>query len=346
MKLNKLLFVVFALMWATISLASHTVKVYETNGQIFARIFRDENGVEKILFRVLPYTADRNPKGAVLRINGVTVKDWRAPAYEFEFNLDSDSLPALTGDLTIPWLKGDPDQKLDLKRFRVGVNTAEVFFVTVDDRGRIDRNKTAAASLQFSIEDDPTPAGQTFDAKQLDAAAKQGYKQGASDAAAAASGDNKKLKDQLAEKIAENNKLRDELAKLSKGQGQKDQGIVPVTTLNLYGLAFTPTGDMRNGYTREHYLLLAKRAMAGGKLDLSHPVKVRPGQSYMLLAVSSDKFTMVVANGDDVNSYDGVKVGDLVRYGRVLCFPQGIGKTTVTVSGQVVTFEAAGGMAR
>lgn len=349
--IRKLILVVFALLWATLSFASHTVKVYEMNGQVHAQVFLDENKVEKILIRALPNSADRTPKGAVLRINGVTVAAWKAPAYEFEFNLDSDSLPALTGDLPIPWLKGDPDQKLDLRRFRVGMNLAEFYFVTADDRGRLDRNKTAAASLQFTIEDDPAPTaattagGQQMTPGQLDAAIKAAYQQGANDAAKASTGDSSKLEGQIKQLLDENNRLR---AQLGSNSAPTTPTVSSGTNsaCQVFGVAFTPTGDMLRGYTREHFEMLARRAMDRGPLDLTHPCRVRQGQSFMLFVRSGSGFVMTVFNGDDVNDYQGCKVDGHFQYGRVLSFPQGITRTHVTIDGRVVAFETAGGMAR
>lgn len=210
--------VITALLISSSAQAGRYVLRYEEKGQVSVSIFTDAFGREKILFRALPLTADRTPGPAVLRLDGVYVAQWPTPAYEFEFDLTSPTIPSLDGELVIPWLKGDRNQKVDLRRLTQGVHTVEVYFASKDDRGRLDRNRTAAPATQFRVEEmEPTVAatteqGQPMTASQLDAAIKQSYEQGASAGREAWQKEREQLLQELQKATDELNELRRKVA--------------------------------------------------------------------------------------------------------------------------------------
>jgi len=222
--MKKLLVIIIALIMAIPAMAGRFVLKYEEKGQVSVEIFTDGFGREKIFFRALPLTGDRTPGPAVLRLDGVYVAQWRNPAYEFEFDLNAAAIPSLEGDLkkggelVIPWLKGDRFQKVDLRRLTVGIHTVEVYFASKDDKGRLDRNRTAAPATQFRVEEvDPPKAAETdggapLTASQLDAAIRQGYEQGVGEGKIAATQEREQLLAELKKATDELNELRRQVA--------------------------------------------------------------------------------------------------------------------------------------
>ncbi len=220
-KIRTIILVITALLItssAQVAQAGRYVLRYEEEGQVSVSLFTDGLGQEKILFRALPLTADRTPGPAVLRWNGVYVAQWPTPAYEWEFDLSTPNIPSLDGQLVVPWLKGDPRQRVDLRRLTVGVHTVEVYFASMDDRGRLDRNRTAAPATQFRVEEvEPeaaatTAGGQPMTPSQLDAALKQSYEQGATDGRESWQKEREQLLQELQKATDELNELRRKVA--------------------------------------------------------------------------------------------------------------------------------------
>lgn len=169
-------------MWGS-SLFGRLKLVYEEKGQVSAVIY-PRGGTDYINLRGLPLTGDRNAGPAVLKWNGVPVAQWSGPPYEKEFDLSQPSISGLTGESVLPWFKYDPKQRIDLSTLTIGKHCFELFFASIDERGKLDRNRTAAPATQVVIEDlDPpqaatTTSGQPLTPEQLKDAIKQSYEQG------------------------------------------------------------------------------------------------------------------------------------------------------------------------
>jgi len=222
----RLILVVIALFaLAMPALAGRLKKVWEDKGQVSVELFDDVDGRQKIHFRGLPTTADRTPGPAVMRFNGVYIAQWLAPTYEFEISADAGFIPALKGDpdkdgqLYIPWLKSDPNQRVDLRRLTVGINTVEIYFLSKDEKGRFDRSRSAAPATHFRVEEtDPpvaatTTSGQPMTPAQLDDAIKQSYEQGFSAGKDAGAKERELGREQL---LSELRKATNELNQLRK----------------------------------------------------------------------------------------------------------------------------------
>ncbi|HUD20789.1 MAG TPA: hypothetical protein VMQ44_01830 [Candidatus Saccharimonadales bacterium] len=213
-RLTAVLFI--SALMATSAMAGRHLLRYEERGQVSADIFMD-HGQEKMLFRALPLTGDRTPGPAVMRLDGVYVAEWKNPAYEAEFDLGA-CISSLKGDkdgkLVIDWLKANPEQRVDLRRLTVGIHTVEIYFASVDDRGRTDRNRTAAPATQFRVEEEALPAaaitagGQPIDANQLAETTKQAYESGKKDGLEASEKNIKALQDKIDELVREINDLK------------------------------------------------------------------------------------------------------------------------------------------
>lgn len=208
--------------------AGHYVLKYEEKGQVSVELFTDDSGHQCILFRALPLTGDRTAGPAVIRFNGVNVGEKLAPTYEWEFRLDTGEIPSLLGDpkkggeLCIPWLKGDPKQRVDLRNLTRGVHTVEVYFASRGGDGRLDRNRTAAPATQFRVEETSPPAaattgaGQAMTADQLNDAIKASYEQGSKAGKDAAAQEREQLLLELKKATDELNQLRKDKVVVAK----------------------------------------------------------------------------------------------------------------------------------
>lgn len=222
--MRKLLLVIFALALVLPVYAGHLKKVWEEKGQVDVVLFDDVDGHQKILFRGLPLTADRFAGPAVMVWDGIPVYQWSTPVYEFVVDVTGESLSAIKGNpekggqLLIPWMKSDGRQKINLRTLTLGTHSVSIYFATVDDRGRLDRSRTAAPATQFRLEDtDPPPAantakGEVLTSTQLEAAIKQSYEQGASEGKAVAAQEREQLLAELKKATDELNELRRQVA--------------------------------------------------------------------------------------------------------------------------------------
>ncbi len=191
--------------------------VYEEKGQVSAVIY-PRGETDYINLRGLPLTGDRTAGPAVLRWNGVPVAQWSGPPYETEFDLSQKFIPSLTGESVLPWFKYDPKQRVDLSTLTIGKHCFELFFASIDERGRLDKNRTAAPATQVVIEEtDPPQAattsnGQPLTPEQLKAAIRQSHEQGVSAGKDAGAKEREQLLAELQKATDELNALRREVA--------------------------------------------------------------------------------------------------------------------------------------
>lgn len=181
---------------------------FDPNGAVSMWLSKS-HGIDYLNIRILPATGDRYAGSCLLKIDGVVVGKCLGAPYEWEFPLrEGGVIPAWR-----PKDKSDDVQKnardLELtERFFAGKHNVEGFFNTTDDRGKTDKNKSAAPGQIFElapIKDTTTDVSLTED--QLKDGSRQAYEKGVGDARHSWEKERREMLDKL-------NELSNEIAKL------------------------------------------------------------------------------------------------------------------------------------
>lgn len=183
---------------------------FDPNGAVSMWLSKSRD-IDQLNIRVLPATGDRTAGTCYLRIDGVTVAMSPGAPYEWDFPLrEGGSIPAWRPEKNRDFQKNARDLELT-ERFFAGKHNIEAYFVTLDDRGRTDKNKAAAPGQVFELAPVAVASDVSLTEDQLNAGHKQAYEQGVGDA-------RQGWEKERSDLIAKLNKLSDEIAKLKAQQ--------------------------------------------------------------------------------------------------------------------------------
>jgi len=155
---------------------------YDPNGKIVMKITRTPAGNDILRISALAGTADRHPGDCRIKIDGVVISMLPgAPYYYDVFLVVGATLPAWRDPKNPNFQKDAKDIVLD-ERFFAMPHLIEAYFVTEDDRGRSDKNKSDAPGQIFELRPIQPSSEVSLTQDQLNAGHGQAYEQGVADA--------------------------------------------------------------------------------------------------------------------------------------------------------------------